>query len=247
MIPWQVIDRATVPRSRGKPGQGEELAAGTELVLSRRSDEFSIRVGTWELMNSRSFDSEKEIAEFAWQRLSRGALAAGAGVPGAAVPCVLVGGLGMGFTLRAALDHMPTASRVVVAELVPEVVRWNRDHLGHLAGHPLNDPRVEIHLGDVADRLRAHPGGHDAVVLDVDNGPHTKSSASEGWLYSPEGLKVIRRALRPNGVLSIWSAGQSPGFTERVAAQGFRVQELGSRGRGGKGFHHRIWIAVRQE
>lgn len=242
-----MIGRATVPKSTGRAGQGEELAAGSVLVLSQRGEEFSLRVDNWELMNSRSFDSEKEIVEVAWQKLRAGPLAPSSVTHEPVRPCVLVGGLGMGFTLRAVLDHVPPESQVVVAELVPEVVRWNREHLGHLAGHPLDDPRVEIHLGDVVDRLRTHAGSHDAIVLDVDNGPHTKRTASEGWLYSPDGLSLIRRALKPEGVVSIWSAGQSPGFTQRIASRGFTVEEIGSRGRGGKGFHHRIWLAQRQD
>ncbi len=244
MIPWQLIDRAAIPRPTRKAGQGAEICADSQLVLYRRGEEYSIRVDNWELMNSRSCGSEQEIAVLACQRLGNRAVSPTSSAPGRRLPCVLVGGLGMGFTLRAALDLLPEASHVVVAELVPEVVGWNREHLGHLAGNPLDDPRVEVYLGDVAERLRSHAGSHDAIMLDVDNGPHTKSTGSEGWLYSDQGLDTIRRSLRSKGVVSIWSAGPSPGFAQRLERRGFDVEEIRSQGKK-KGHRYRIWLGQR--
>ena len=245
MIPWELIDRAVIPKSSRRSGQGTELSPDSELVLYRRGEEYSIRVDNWELMNSRSFDSEQELAVVACQRLGDGSTAATSLAQGPSAPCVLIGGLGMGFTLRSALDHLPEAGRVVMAELVPGVVSWNREHLGHLAGHPLDDSRVEIYLGDVADRIRSKRNCHDAIVLDVDNGPHTKPTDSEGWLYTNVGLDSIRRSLRRHGVLSIWSSGPSPGFTQRLEQRGFLVQELRSGGK--KGNRHRIWVGQRND
>ena len=247
MIPWQLIDRAEIPKRSARQGQGTEISADSQMSLYRRGEEYSIRVDSWELMNSRRVSSEQEIATAACQRLGLGGAPSSTTGGSERPPCVLIGGLGMGYTLRAALDHVPQASRVIIAELVPDVVRWNREHLGHLAGEPLADARVEVYLGDVADRIRQSPESHDAIVLDVDNGPQAKPSNSEGWLYSQEGLDAIRSSLRPRGVLSIWSAGPSTGFAKRIEGRGFAVEEIRCRSRGKKGKRHVSWLAERNE
>ncbi|MEM7165293.1 MAG: hypothetical protein AAF581_07510 [Planctomycetota bacterium] len=236
MIPWELLGRATVPEQSNRPGQGQEIGSGSELVLYKRGEEYSIRVDNWELMNSRSYGSEEEVAVLACERLFD-----------VAAPCVLVGGLGLGFTLRTALDQVSASSRVVIAELVPEVVTWNREFFGHLAQHPLDDERVEVYLGDAAECIRSRPDTHDAIILDVDNGPHTKQTSSEGWLYSLEGLAAIRRSLRSRGIVSIWSTGPADAFTRRIEQQGFDVEEVTSRGRGGRGTIHHLWIAQRDD
>lgn len=236
MIPWEEVDRAVVPAQPGRPGQGQEIESGAELILSRRGDEYAIRVDNRELMNSRSFGSEQVVASMACERLD-----------GVAAPHVLIGGLGMGFTLRTTLDRLPAEAKVTVAELVPGVVDWNRQYLGELAGKPLEDPRVELFVGDAADIIRSHSSTFDAVVLDIDNGPHSKSSSTEGWLYSDSGLEAIHRCLRSRGVLSIWSAGPTEGFARRIRRRGFTVDEKRVRGRERKGDQYRIWLAQRNQ
>jgi spermidine synthase len=156
----------------------------------------------------------------------------------------LVGGLGMGYTLRAVLDALPPDGRVVVAELLPEVVRWNRDHLAELAHSPLDDSRVSLVRSDVAELIRARPRSFDAVLLDVDNGPSAFTVGSNEALYAAEGLSSIRRCLRPGGVLGFWSAYDDPAFEKALRRAGFkaRSQHVGARG-GGKGPRHTIFIA----
>ncbi|WP_108444521.1 hypothetical protein [Halomonas denitrificans] len=211
------------------PGQG------TQLRLLQRNDEFSIRIvgAPGDLMNTRLHGSEDALGELACRRV--------AGRPGARV---LVGGLGMGFTLAAALAALGEDAEVVVAELVPGVVEWNRGPLGAAAGRPLDDPRTRVSLGDVGELLRAEPGGFDAIMLDVDNGPEGLTRRENDWLYSPRGLEVAQQALRPDGVLAVWSAGQDPAFTERLRRVGLLVEEITVRAhRPGKGAKHRIWLA----
>lgn len=224
MIPWQHLDSTTVP------GDG-----GT-MTLHRRGDEFSIRVGSCELMNSRAHGSEETLAQQACQRLS-----------GRPQLRVLIGGLGLGFTLRAALDALPAEAEVVVAELVPAVVRWNREIFGHLAGQPLTDPRVQVMEGDVGRAIRAAKGGFDAILLDVDNGPEGLTAQTNDRLYSAAGLKAACSALRPGGVLAVWSADPCPPFTARLQKAGFRVDEVRARARGrGKGGRHVLWFGVKK-
>lgn len=262
MIPWKQLAEGKVPDLFYRSGQGREISPRSPLVLWQRGDEFSIRVDNWELMNSRSFTSEREIAIAALSQLGfteggdrpnakpRSVEPLGAKPPGAARPprpCVLIGGLGMGFTLRAALEYLPANARVIVAELVPDVVTWNEKYLGHLADNPLSDPRIQVFLGDAAERIRDTQDVHDAIILDVDNGPHTKQTASEGWLYSDGGLNMIRKSLRPGGVLSIWSAGPADGFSKRMERCGFEVDERVCLGRGNKGHRYRIWLGTRHD
>jgi spermidine synthase len=222
MVPWQQIDSAVVPGGRD------------EMVLLRRGDEYVIRVGGFELMNSRAFGSEQALAKMACAQI--------AARPG---PIVLIGGLGMGFTAAAALKQLGPDARVVVAEIVPAVVEWNRGPLAHLAGDPLQDRRVAVQVADVAELLTCDANTFDAVMLDVDNGPQGLSRAANDWLYTPAGLKAAGTALRPGGVLAVWSAAPSTDFTRRLARAGFEVVTIPVRARGArKGSRHIIWIAV---
>lgn len=215
---------------------------GGELKLFRHGDDFSIRVvgtragGGGELMNSRMHGSEDKLAEFACDK-----------VRARTSPRVLVGGLGMGFTLAAALRHIGPRGEVVVAELVPGVVEWNRGPLGECAGRPLDDARARVHVGDVAELIRGEHGGFDAILLDVDNGPEGLTHKANDWLYSPEGLKTAQSALRPRGVLAVWSAGPDPRFTIRLKKCGYAVQEVNVRAHGNKGARHLIWLATKPQ
>ena len=188
-----------------------------------------------ELMNSRMHESEEELARVAIS-----------GHPGTADPHVLVGGLGMGFTLRAALDLLPAAPRVTVAELVPEVVDWNRQHLGALAGEPLLDTRVGVQVTDVADLVAAAEAVFDIILLYTDNGPEGTTAEANEQLYQTAGLNSLLGALRPGGVLAVWSAFPSRAFTDRLTRAGFRVEQLSSRARKAKGARHVIWLAHRR-
>ena len=219
LIPWEPLGAAVVP-------------GGDKMTLQRRGGEYSLRVENFELMNSRQHDSEERLAEFALA--ARGSLAAAH---------VLVGGLGMGFTVRAALDLLPGDARVSVAELVPEVVEWNREHLGHLAGRPLDDPRVGVVVDDVAAVLRRAKGAFDVVVVDTDNGPEGTSHDDNDWLYSDAGLAATKRALKRGGVFGVWSAFHSEPFTKRLRKAGFAVEVKFVRSRGKKGNRHVIWVA----
>jgi spermidine synthase len=208
---------------------------GTRLRLLQRNDEFSIRIAgtTGELMNSRVHGSEDALATLACERI--------AGQPS---PSVLIGGLGMGFTLAAALSSLGEDARVTVAELVPEVEDWNRGPLGAAAGNPLDDPRTDVYIGDVAELLKRSDGQWDAILLDVDNGPEGLTRKENNWIYSPAGIAAAQQSLSPEGILAYWSAGQEHAFTERLRAAGFSVEAVTVRGlRPGKGAYHVIWLA----
>ena len=207
---------------------------GKSLLLYAHKDKFSMVIpGRGELMNSRVHGSEKALAELACARMGK-----------PTTPRLLVGGLGMGFTQAAALATVGADAEVVVAELVPEVVDWNRELIGEPAGHPLKDPRSTVFIGDVADLLRAEPGGFNAILLDVDNGPQAMIRRENDWLYSLEGLAVARAALRPEGVLAVWSAGPDTQFNTRLHRAGFRAEQVIVRPhRAGKGARHYIWLA----
>lgn len=222
MIPWEVLGRAEIP------GETEPL------VLARRGREFVIRVGALALMSSDAHGSEEVLAERACARV-----ADRAGVR------VLVGGLGMGFTLAAALRSLGPGAQVVVAEIVPAVVEWNRGPLADLAGRPLDDPRVAVHAGDVAQAIGAAAGAYDVILLDVDNGPDGFTREGNDSLYSPAGLRAARRALRTRGVLGLWSVAPSPAFTRRLAESGFDAEEHGVRARRDRGGRHTLWLATR--
>ena len=223
MTPWILLDNVQVPGNGG------------ELSLYQRGDEFSIRIkGHGELMNSRIHGSEDALAELTCARLVDGDK-----------PRLLIGGLGMGFTLAAALRHVSKQAQLVVAELVPAVVEWNRGPLGEQAGHPLRDPRVTIEKADVADILMNEQQAYDAILLDVDNGPEGLTRKENDRLYSINGLNKAYAALRPQGVLAVWSAGPDKSFLQRLRKVGFEVDEVRVRARGSKGARHIIWFARR--
>lgn len=187
-------------------------ADGTTLTLTRRDTEYVILAAGKSLMSSRMHGSEEAMVTFACARLRS-----------AEAPCVLIGGLGMGFTLRAACDVLPAGATIVVAELLPAVVAWNRGPLGPLAGHPLRDRRVEVDERDVLVTLRTNPGRFDAVLLDVDNGPEAFSTSTNGALYGDTGLLAARKALKPGGTLAVWSAWEDRRFQQRLRYAGFAV------------------------
>jgi len=222
MIPWALLGEARV------------AVDGKRLSLYQRDSEFSIRLGGGggELMNSRSHGSEEALAELACARLA-----------GRDRPHVLIGGLGMGFTLAAALRQLGATAQLTVAELVPEVVAWNLGPLGELAGHPLADPRVTVCEGDDARVIETQPRAFDAILLDVDNGPEGLTHNANDWLYGSDGLAAAYAALRAGGVLAVWSAGRDPSFTGRLLKAGFAVEEVRVRARGSKGARHVIWLA----
>ncbi|MGB5412471.1 MAG: hypothetical protein WBN09_13135, partial [Woeseiaceae bacterium] len=158
-------------------------------------------------------------------------------------PRLLIGGLGMGFTLAAALKAVGPGAEVVVSELVPEVVEWNRTLIGAPAGNPLSDKRSKVIVGDVADIIRQEPAGFDAILMDVDNGPEGLVRRENDWLYSAAGLRATRAALRSNGVLTVWSSSPDRAFSKRLRQAGFDVSERVVRPhRAGKGPRHHIWI-----
>ena len=223
MTPWILLDSAQVPGNGG------------ELRLYQRGDEFSIKLeGRGELMNSRVHGSEDALAEHTCARLSD-----------CEKPRLLIGGLGMGFTLAEALRHIGRQAQVVVAELVPEVVTWNRGPLGKFAGNPLEDLRVIVHEGDVARIIDAEQQAYDAILLDVDNGPEGFTRKENDRLYDIDGLNAAYAALRANGVLAVWSAGPDQKFLQRLRKTGFEVEEIRVRSRGAKGARHIIWFARR--
>ena len=224
MIPWRLIDTAVVPGGEGS------------LRLMQRGAEFSIRLDHYELMNSRLSGSEEALAAIACDRIkSRKA------------PRMLIGGLGMGFTLRAALASLGPNASVTVAELVPAVIKWARGPMIDVFGNSLADPRVSIREADVGELIRSGPSNFDAIVLDVDNGPDGLTRKANDALYGLAGLRAARRALRTGGVLTIWSARPDPKFTLRLQKANFAVDVLnvpaGSRGRK----KHVVWIATRDD
>jgi len=224
MIPWQLIDKAVVPGSQ------------SELRLYQRDREFSIRVDGQELMNSRVYASEGAFSELGCAR-----------VRDLPEPHVLIGGLGLGYSLQSALAHLPARARVSVVELVPQVAAWNRDVLGHLAGHPLDDARVTLLVSDVGKVLRNVRSEYDLIMLDVDNGPRALTRESNEWLYTRAGLSAARAALRPKGVLGFWSSGPDEPFVERLRQVGFDVEERTLKAADGcYGVMHTIWLAVAQ-
>jgi len=209
--PWELLGETRTPD-------------GTLLSLTRRDTELVILAGGRILMSSRMHGSEEAMAEMALKPLRA---ASGASV--------LVGGLGMGYTLRAALDLLPPDASVVVAELIPAVVEWNRGPLGPLAGHPLQDTRVRTETGDVIATLRTSTGRFDAVLLDVDNGPDAFTESSNASIYNDRGIASIRAALKPGGVVAVWSAWEDRRFEQRLKWAGFTVEVKRVRARLKKG------------
>jgi spermidine synthase len=223
MRPWKLLDTATVP--------GE----GAALRLMQRDDEFVIMAGTNPLMNSRMHGSEEDLATLSWARIA-----------GRREPHILIGGLGMGFTLGAALQVLPAYARVTVAELVPQILAWARGHLAPIFAGSLDDPRVTVELADVGKVIGAARGRYDAILLDVDNGPEGLSRDGNDRLYTLAGLAKSRTALRPGGVLAVWSAHPDTRFAKRLADANFRTEEVHVRARhGGRGARHTIWLGTR--
>jgi spermidine synthase len=220
MIPWQLLGSASVPGN------------DAPLTLLRRGGEFVIRIGATALMSSTAHGSEEALAELGCARIADRVDAH-----------VLVGGLGMGFTLAAALRHVGPRARVVVAELMPAVVEWNRGPLAHLAGRPLDDPRVSVREGDVGDCIRGGRADFDAILLDVDDGPDGLTRTANDSLYSASGLRDTGAALRAGGVLGVWSVAPDADFTRRLARAGFAVEESVVRARRTKGGRHTLWLA----
>jgi spermidine synthase len=221
VIPWTRVAAAPIP-------------GGGELRLMRRGGEFSIRLGAGELMNSRRGGSEEALAAVACARIGARAR-----------PRILIGGLGMGFTLRAALQALDAAARVEVAELVPAVVQWAQGPLAEIFAGSLSDPRVKVEAADVAAVIAAAAAAYDAILLDVDNGPAGLTRAANDRLYDARGLAAARAALTPGGVLALWSSGPDRRFTHRLRDAGFDVEEVLARARGARGARQLIWLATR--
>jgi spermidine synthase len=211
ILPWELLGEARTPE-------------GTHMTLTRRGNEYMILADGKDLMSSRMKGSEEELARVGCELARK-----------VESPCVLVGGLGMGFTLRATLDVLPADATVVVAELMSSVVEWNRGPLGPLAQHPLADRRTKVALGDVAELLRESKERFDAILLDVDNGPTAFTQDSNAGLYDNDGLIMIRAALRPSGVLAVWSAWDDRKFEHRLRHHGYAVETLHVRARLQKG------------
>ena len=221
MIPLEHLDTAQVP-------------GGAELRLMRRGGDFMITLDRNELMNSRMSGSEEALATMTAERLA-----------GRKGQHWLVGGYGMGFTLRAALAVLGPDARLTVAELVPKIVEWARGPMAGLTGGCLDDPRVTLVQADVALQIAAGRNAYDAILLDVDNGPDGLVRAGNDRLYTREGLAAAKAALTPGGVLAVWSAGKDPVFAGRLRKAGFAVEEVQVRARSnGKGAKHTIWFAV---
>ncbi len=222
MIPWKELGRASIP--------GE----AAPLILAQRDTEYVIRIGANALMSSRAHGSEEALAELACARIA-----------GRTNARVLIGGLGMGFTLAAALGSLPANARVVVAELMPAVIEWNRGPLAHLANRPLEDQRVTVHAGDVAAVISNERSAFDAILLDVDNGPNGLTRASNDGLYSAAGLAAALRALRVGGVFGVWSVAPDDEFSRRLGRVGFEVEEEIVRARRTKGGRHTLWLGTK--
>jgi spermidine synthase len=223
MIPRELIGTADVP-------------GGEPLRLFRRGGDFTIMVERNELMNSRMSGSEEALATMACERLG-----------GRKAPHLLIGGYGMGFTLRAALAALGKDARVTLAELVPGIIDWARGPMAALTAGCVDDPRLRLVEGDVAALIDAAHGAYDAILLDVDNGPDGLTRAGNDRLYSPSGLARAKAALTSGGLLAIWSAAPDAAFARRLAGAGFAVDEVAVRARReGKGPHHLIWFATRR-
>lgn len=218
-----LLDTAPIPDTTGA------------LCLFEYGEDFVIKIAGGDggqLMNTRMHGSEDALAAIPCRK-----------VAGRPQPRVLIGGLGMGFTLASALQHLGANAEVAVAELVPGVVEWNRGALGAKSGYPLLDPRTRLIQGDVAAELNAVQQGYDAIMLDVDNGPEGLTQRRNSWLYSAEGLRRCFQALRPKGILAVWSASADRRFADKVRKAGFKVEEVQVYAHGNRGTRHTIWIA----
>lgn len=221
MIPWEQLDAARTPDGK------------QELRLKRRGSEFSIMLGSNELMNSRLSGSEEALARLSLEKLGKRNRIH-----------ILIGGLGMGFTLRAALAELGNDAKITVAELVPAVVAWARGPMTPIFNGCLDDARVAIRQGDVTRVIDSARCEFDAILLDVDNGPEGLTQDSNDTLYSFAGLKAARNALKPGGVLSVWSSGPDRGFTRRLQQSGFAAEAVTVRAHGKRGAKHTIWLAI---
>jgi spermidine synthase len=220
MLPWVELGRAKVP-------------GGGEFRLMQRGQEFTIFAGTIGLMSSRQSGSEEAMARVAFERIG-----------GRAKAKVLIGGLGMGFTLRRSLDDFREDAQIVVAELVPEIAAtWARGPLAEVHGHSLDDPRLSLRVGDVGAVMGQGP--FDAILLDVDNGPEGLSRPGNDALYSHAGISRAKGALKAGGVLIVWSVAPDAAFTKRLQQSGMKVEELKARAHGGKGARHVLWVATK--
>jgi spermidine synthase len=222
VVPRELIDSADVP-------------GGEPLRLFRRGGDYMIVLDRNELMNSRMSGSEAALAAMTCERLAS-----------RKTPHLLIGGYGMGFTLRAALAALGGDARLTVAELVPKIIHWARGPMAALTAGCLDDPRVRLMIGDVGDAIDAGRGGYDAILLDVDNGPDGLTRAGNDGLYSHAGLASAKAALKPGGILAIWSAAEDKAFARRLGSAGFQVEEVAVRARAnGKGPRHIIWFATK--
>lgn len=218
---WNLLGEAPIP------------GTGKSLCLYQGKDDFFIKLsGGHDLMNSRKHGSEDALGSLPCKRLQQPETAR-----------VLIGGLGMGFTLAAALEVVGSRAEVTVAELIPEVVDWNRGPLGERSGRPLDDPRTRVHVGDVAKLLQVKRDYFDVIALDVDNGPEGLTKNANDWIYSSSGIAAAQDALRPGGILAYWSAGPDQGFHDRLRRCGFMVEEIMVYAHGKKGARHIIWLA----
>lgn len=219
---WSQLGEAPIP------------GTGQSLTLHRDKDDFYIRIsGGGELMSSRRHGSEDALGRLPCKQLRQPDTAR-----------VLVGGLGMGFTLAAALKEVGPEAEVTVAELIPEVVEWNRGPLGDCSGRPLDDRRTQVYTGDVAQLMAARRGYFDVIALDVDNGPEGLTKRHNDRLYTMQGITTAQKALKPTGTLAYWSAGQDRPFQERLRRCGFLVEEVVAHAHGKKGARHFIWLAT---
>jgi len=218
--PWETIEKALAPD-------------GTEMVLARRDDEWVVRYGGKVLMSSRQHGSEDALADLALKKAANRRT-------------VLVGGLGLGFTVRAALDRIPVDAKVVVAELTPALLDWNRRLVGKLAGRPLDDPRTHVHIGDCVQRILEARSAYDAILLDIDNGPGSMVHESNHRLYGRRGIAACRDALRQGGVLAVWSAHHDIPYLERLRRAGLDAESriVPARGDAG-GLKHVLFLAVK--
>lgn len=223
VIPRELVATAKVPGHAG------------ELRCYRHDGAFQLWIDRTELMTSRVHESEQMLADVVVEALA-----------GRPAPTFLVGGLGMGFTLAQLLAKAPPEARFHVVELVPEVLAWNRELFGHLAGHPLQDPRVTAEVGDVFDVLAVGGERFDGILLDVDNGPEALVHPDNARLYAPRGLVAAREALRPGGVLGVWSSADSPAFGGRLKGVAMDVTTHHTRARGRKGPRRTIWTAKKR-
>lgn len=211
---------------------------GGALCLFEYGHDFVIKIQGGngnQLMNTRTHGSEDALAEIPCRKIAQ-----------RPQPRVLIGGLGMGFTLASALRHLGDNAEVQVAELVPGVIDWNRGPLGEKSGMPINDPRTRVLRSDVAEVLKNEPQGYDAIMLDVDNGPEGLTRKGNSWLYSSTGLGACAKALRPKGLLAVWSASADQAFSQRLAKSGFTAEEVQVFAHGNRGTRHTIWIAEKR-